>query len=233
MRAACDALEPDMKSRIEGLAAHHSLARSQARSARSRSGRLQATATRATRAPMRPLVKRHPVTGRRSLFIGRHAYGVSGLSERESERLLDELLDFACQSTARVAPSLASGRRRGLGQSLRASPRAALGSVGAPRHAPHPDRRRPGDRVRSRGWYGPVTRFHPTKPGECDGRSRDHPMRCSTCGCRRARGRCSRQGQGLHQERGRADHARVLPARREAAPSAGRGRPDSSSCSTA
>ena len=47
--------------------------------------------------PLRPLVKRHPVTGRRSLFIGRHAYGIPGLGESESERLLDELLAFACQ----------------------------------------------------------------------------------------------------------------------------------------
>jgi alpha-ketoglutarate-dependent taurine dioxygenase len=41
-------------------------------------------------------VKVHPVTGRRALFIGRHAFGIPGLAADESERLLDQLLDFAC-----------------------------------------------------------------------------------------------------------------------------------------
>jgi alpha-ketoglutarate-dependent taurine dioxygenase len=48
-------------------------------------------------APVRPLVKVHPVTGRRSLFIGRHAYGIPGLEPEESVQLLDELVRFACQ----------------------------------------------------------------------------------------------------------------------------------------
>ena len=37
------------------------------------------------------------MTGRRALFIGRHAFGIPGLAAEESERLLDELLDFACR----------------------------------------------------------------------------------------------------------------------------------------
>ena len=47
--------------------------------------------------PLRPLVKIHPETGRPALMIGRHAFGIPGLAAEESERLLDELLDFACQ----------------------------------------------------------------------------------------------------------------------------------------
>ena len=47
--------------------------------------------------PLRPLVKVHPVTGRPALYIGRHAYGIPGLSPEESEALLDELVDFACR----------------------------------------------------------------------------------------------------------------------------------------
>jgi alpha-ketoglutarate-dependent taurine dioxygenase len=42
-------------------------------------------------------VKVHPVTGRPALFIGRHAYGIPGLDEAESEKLLAALIDFACQ----------------------------------------------------------------------------------------------------------------------------------------
>ena len=39
----------------------------------------------------------HPATGRPALFIGRHAHAIPGLSDEESEQLLAELLDFACQ----------------------------------------------------------------------------------------------------------------------------------------
>jgi alpha-ketoglutarate-dependent taurine dioxygenase len=97
MRAAYDALREPMRERIAGLAAHHSLKYSQARAgfasepdASFRYGLEQDDA------PLRPLVKVHPVTGRPALFIGRHAYGIPGLAEAESERLLEELLAFAC-----------------------------------------------------------------------------------------------------------------------------------------
>ena len=42
-------------------------------------------------------MKVHPVTGRLALFIGRHAYGIPGLDEAESEQLLSDLVDFACR----------------------------------------------------------------------------------------------------------------------------------------
>lgn len=48
-------------------------------------------------APLRPLVKVHPETGRKTLTIGRHAHAIPGLSEAESEELLDDLVEFACQ----------------------------------------------------------------------------------------------------------------------------------------
>jgi len=47
--------------------------------------------------PLRPLVKYHPVTNRPSLSIGRHAFGIPGMSLEESERFLNELETFACQ----------------------------------------------------------------------------------------------------------------------------------------
>ena len=46
---------------------------------------------------MRPLVKTHPETGRKSLAIGRHAHAIPGMADTESERFLDELVAFACQ----------------------------------------------------------------------------------------------------------------------------------------
>ena len=47
--------------------------------------------------PLRALVKRHPETGRACLMAGRHAFGVPGLAEAESERLLEDLVDIACR----------------------------------------------------------------------------------------------------------------------------------------
>jgi alpha-ketoglutarate-dependent taurine dioxygenase len=96
MRAAFDALDPATRARIAELAAHHSIAYSQARIGAKPSSAL-AYGFEGHAAPLRPLVKRHPQTGRASLFIGRHAYGIPGLAADESERLLDELLAFACR----------------------------------------------------------------------------------------------------------------------------------------
>jgi alpha-ketoglutarate-dependent taurine dioxygenase len=98
MRAAWDALDPARRERVAGLAAHHSIKYSQARLGfpSTPSGAYQYGLDQ-DEPPLRPLVKVHPVTGRRALFIGRHAFGIPGLTEAESERLLDELLEFACR----------------------------------------------------------------------------------------------------------------------------------------
>ena len=96
MRAAYDALDEATRRRITGLSAHHSLYHSQAKI-----GHVVQTGVaygfHAKGAPLRPLVKVHPVTGRPALFIGRHAYGIPGLQEAASETLLSDLVDFACR----------------------------------------------------------------------------------------------------------------------------------------
>ena len=107
MRAAYDALDPPLRARVEGLSAHHSLVHSQGRTGQeggsldralgSLSGRVGGRATMTGADPLRPLVKVHSETGRPALFIGRHAYGIPGLSPEESELLLDELIDIACR----------------------------------------------------------------------------------------------------------------------------------------
>ena len=111
MRAAFDMLEPNTRLKISRLNARHSLYHSQ-----KKVGGAQSTTTAGlrelhgktdtgayqppdeNRVPLRPLVKVHPVTGRPSLFIGRHAHGIEGISNAESERLLEELTQFSCQS---------------------------------------------------------------------------------------------------------------------------------------
>ena len=96
MRAGYDALDPEMQERLAGLSAYHSLYASQAKA-----GFTHATDNRYgfhdKGAPLRPVIKTHPETGRKSLYTGRHAYGIEGLSAEESEALLDKLMADACQ----------------------------------------------------------------------------------------------------------------------------------------
>ena len=98
MRAAWQALDPALRERVADLAAYHSIKYSQARAGFGTTVKPEyGYGLAQDDAPLRPLVKVHPVTRRPSLFIGRHAFGIPGLAPDESERLLDELLDFACR----------------------------------------------------------------------------------------------------------------------------------------
>ena len=96
MRAAYDELSDSMKDRVSGLEAYHSLYQSQAKIGYNiETGAGYGYHTKG--APLRPLVKTHPITGRKSLFIGRHAYEIPGVEQEEGQKLLDELVTFACQ----------------------------------------------------------------------------------------------------------------------------------------
>jgi alpha-ketoglutarate-dependent taurine dioxygenase len=98
MRDAYRTLDPERRARIEPLSAFHSIRYSQARIGHELvAGALAGYGADVTETPRRPLVKIHPVTGEPALYIGRHAYGIPGLAEAESEALLDELLAFACR----------------------------------------------------------------------------------------------------------------------------------------
>ena len=96
MRDAYDALDQEMKDQIEDLSAYHSLYQSQAKIGHKvETGAGYGYHTKG--APLRPLVYTHPVTGRKSLFIGRHAYRIPGMDDGVAKELLDGLLEFACQ----------------------------------------------------------------------------------------------------------------------------------------
>jgi alpha-ketoglutarate-dependent taurine dioxygenase len=99
MRAAYEALDESMRSRIAGLSAYHSLYYSQSKLGHAPSANSEyiGYGFHDAETPLRPLVKQHPETSRSSLLIGRHAYGIPGLEPQESERLLQELVDFACR----------------------------------------------------------------------------------------------------------------------------------------
>jgi alpha-ketoglutarate-dependent taurine dioxygenase len=96
MRAAYDALPATTRARIENLSAYHSIRRSQAAIGHEvKAGESYGMSD--DEPPLRPLVKIHPVTGRKSLYIGRHAFDIPGLSQEESKQLMAELTQFACQ----------------------------------------------------------------------------------------------------------------------------------------
>ena len=100
MRAAYDALAPAQQQRLTQLSAYHSLYYSQARLGHDPAADSQYSGYgfNDQPPPLRPLVKTHPETHRRSLLIGRHAYGIPGLSDAASSALLDQLVDQACQA---------------------------------------------------------------------------------------------------------------------------------------
>ena len=96
MRAAWDTLDPDTQQYLQGLSAYHSLFYSQAKA-----GYVHDTdnlyGLHDKGAPLRSIVKTHPETRRKSIYTGRHAYGIEGMTEEESEKFLAKLLDDACQ----------------------------------------------------------------------------------------------------------------------------------------
>lgn len=99
MRAAYDALDDEVRAKVDRLAAHHSLYYSQSKLGHhpKPGSDYSGYGFHDGPVPLRPLVKVHPETGRKSLLIGRHAHNIPNLDAGESERFLQELVDFACR----------------------------------------------------------------------------------------------------------------------------------------
>ena len=100
-RAAYAALDPALQARISELSAYHSLQYSQANDLGHFPPENEGTIFHGE-AYLRPLVKLHPETGRKSLMIGRHAFGIPGLGREESRTLLRSLLEFVVSESRRV-----------------------------------------------------------------------------------------------------------------------------------
>ena len=100
-RAGYAALDQAMKDRIENLSAYHSTQYSQANDLGDFPPEDEDSIYHGE-AYLRPLVKSHPETGIRNLLIGRHAFGIPGLSRTESRTLLQALLEFVVADESRV-----------------------------------------------------------------------------------------------------------------------------------
>jgi alpha-ketoglutarate-dependent 2,4-dichlorophenoxyacetate dioxygenase len=94
MRAAYRALPDDMKARIDGLEAEHTIWHS-----RKLAGYPDASERETTMIPgaRQPLVLVHPRTGEKALYLARHIARIVGLPADESDALIDELIAFATQ----------------------------------------------------------------------------------------------------------------------------------------
>jgi alpha-ketoglutarate-dependent 2,4-dichlorophenoxyacetate dioxygenase len=94
MRAAYDALPQKMKERIETLVLEHSIFIS-----RAKLGFIDFSdeERRATPPVHRPLVRTHPHTSRKALYLGAHASHVVGLPVPDGRMLIGELMEHATQ----------------------------------------------------------------------------------------------------------------------------------------
>jgi len=93
-RLAYAALPPDMKARIDGLMVEHSWEAN-----RITVGETPATEEQKRERPpvTHPLVRTHPDTGDKALYIGTHIAHIHGLPRDESKALVAELMDHATQ----------------------------------------------------------------------------------------------------------------------------------------
>jgi len=94
LRAAYDALPDAMKTKLEGLAAPHSLLHSNRRL-----GLPDFSAEEQAAMPpaLRPLVHRHPGSGRMTLYLASHAMHIEGWPIPEGRVLLNDLIELATQ----------------------------------------------------------------------------------------------------------------------------------------
>jgi alpha-ketoglutarate-dependent 2,4-dichlorophenoxyacetate dioxygenase len=93
MRAAYDALDDELKQRLEGLKVHHSIAYSR------RTLGFEFSAEEAARleGAVHPLIRTIPGSGRKSLYVASHASTIIGWPTPEARLLLRDLIEHATQ----------------------------------------------------------------------------------------------------------------------------------------
>jgi taurine dioxygenase len=99
--AAYDGLSEAMKKRIEPLVAIHHYGNRKVADEMSRLAASPLTAEQKAKMPLitHPIVRRHPITGRKALYaVSGSSYGIVGMPEDEAVALLDELAGHATKS---------------------------------------------------------------------------------------------------------------------------------------
>ena len=141
MYSAYELLPAAMKARIEGRRAIHNFDFSRTR----RHGEDPLTAEQRAKVPpvAHPIVRTHPETGRKAIFLGDHAEMIEGMEYAEGRALIEELNETDHPAGARLYAPLGPAPVHRLGQPLHAASRhrfrrGALQACDAPLH----DRRR-------------------------------------------------------------------------------------------
>ena len=93
MRAAYDALDADMKERLEGLRVHHSIAHSR----QTLGFEFSQDEAEALKGAIHPLVRTIPRSGRKSLYVASHASRIIDWPVPEGRLLLRDLIEHATQ----------------------------------------------------------------------------------------------------------------------------------------
>ena len=118
MYLAYETLSEPIKRLVEGLSARSTPAPTSIRAAPT------SAATRSSPRPSIPSCARHPVTGRKCLFVNRgFTKRIEGLKKHESDALLEMLVRHCRDAGVPVPLPLGPALRRLLGQSLRHAPR--------------------------------------------------------------------------------------------------------------
>ena len=134
MRAAYDALDDRTKAEIEDLICEHSLIYS-----REAIGFTDLTPEEiaAFRPVRQRLVRTHPATGRKSLFLSSHAGAIVGWTIPEARMFLRDLTEHATQRRVRLFALMAARRSGHVGQPRDDAPRPPVRPHRSPRRAPH------------------------------------------------------------------------------------------------
>lgn len=94
MRAAWRALSPEMQNRLEGKIAIHDYGHSRGQI----DPELMTPREREALPPVRQtVVRHHPVTGEKILYLGSHVSGIEGMTRDQAIALVNELMDIATQ----------------------------------------------------------------------------------------------------------------------------------------
>ena len=152
MTAAYEGLSDRMQQYISGLYAIHDMKPFRPLFGKSLEDRKKLQEFELKYPPqLHPVVRIHPVSGKKSLFVNpQFTLAIDGMEENESRALLDDAVRAGAGAGISVPPSLAAAHHRDVGQPLDPALRGARLLSAAPLHGARHHQGRAGDRAGAR-----------------------------------------------------------------------------------